>query len=216
MGTRYVEIKEARATDPANGSAMAQLVELMATSRDRALAAQAALARAQAKLATIPDGLAGPGRWRTRRDDRSASPGTARCSTRTWHSARDCRRCSAGTVLGATSVLTQDPAELRPTGGYLGSYGIVTFDRGRVTDRELSRHLRPRPAAGLPLHQAAGRAHDLPARFDEASPGSWPPPTGRPTFLRAPRTLFGCTPTSPATRRSTACSGSRPTRSTSC
>ena len=32
-------------------------------------------------------------------------------------------------------VLTQNPAELRPTGGYTGSYGIVGFDRGRVTER---------------------------------------------------------------------------------
>ena len=32
-------------------------------------------------------------------------------------------------------VLTQNPAELRPTGGYIGSYGILTFDRGRPTER---------------------------------------------------------------------------------
>ena len=32
-------------------------------------------------------------------------------------------------------VLTQNPAELRPTGGYAGSYGIVTFDKGRITER---------------------------------------------------------------------------------
>ena len=31
-------------------------------------------------------------------------------------------------------VLTQNPAELRPTGGFTGSYGIVTFDRGRLTE----------------------------------------------------------------------------------
>ena len=30
--------------------------------------------------------------------------------------------------------LTQDPAELRPTGGFVGSYGLITFDRGTVTD----------------------------------------------------------------------------------
>jgi hypothetical protein len=32
-------------------------------------------------------------------------------------------------------VLTQDPAEIRPTGGFIGSYGIVAFDRGRITER---------------------------------------------------------------------------------
>jgi len=31
-------------------------------------------------------------------------------------------------------VLTQNPAELRPTGGYIGSYGIVAFDRGNLTE----------------------------------------------------------------------------------
>ena len=32
-------------------------------------------------------------------------------------------------------VLTQNPAELRPTGGYTGSYGIIAFDKGRITER---------------------------------------------------------------------------------
>ena len=32
-------------------------------------------------------------------------------------------------------VLTQDPAELRPTGGFTGSYGIIAFDHGRITER---------------------------------------------------------------------------------
>ena len=32
-------------------------------------------------------------------------------------------------------VLTQNPAELRPTGGFIGSYGIIAFDKGRITER---------------------------------------------------------------------------------
>jgi hypothetical protein len=32
-------------------------------------------------------------------------------------------------------ILTQDPAELRPSGGIIGSYGIIAFDRGRITER---------------------------------------------------------------------------------
>ena len=32
-------------------------------------------------------------------------------------------------------VLTQNPAELRPTGGYTGSYGIIAFDKGQITER---------------------------------------------------------------------------------
>ncbi|MGH2512538.1 MAG: DUF4012 domain-containing protein [Candidatus Limnocylindrales bacterium] len=33
-------------------------------------------------------------------------------------------------------VLTQDPAELRPTGGFIGSFGIIAFDKGRITERQ--------------------------------------------------------------------------------
>lgn len=33
-------------------------------------------------------------------------------------------------------VLPQNPAELRPTGGYIGSVGIVAFERGRLTAME--------------------------------------------------------------------------------
>jgi hypothetical protein len=32
-------------------------------------------------------------------------------------------------------VLTQDPAELRPSGGLIGSYGIIAFDKGRIVER---------------------------------------------------------------------------------
>jgi hypothetical protein len=33
-------------------------------------------------------------------------------------------------------LLTQDPAELRPTGGFIGSFGTITFDKGRITERK--------------------------------------------------------------------------------
>jgi hypothetical protein len=32
-------------------------------------------------------------------------------------------------------VLTQDPAELRPSGGLIGSYGLISFDKGHITER---------------------------------------------------------------------------------
>jgi hypothetical protein len=35
-------------------------------------------------------------------------------------------------------VLAQDPAELRPTGGYTGTYGIVTFKNGELTGHDFS------------------------------------------------------------------------------
>ena len=134
IGGRFVEIKEAQAADPATTSALAQLVELMATSRDRALAAQAALGRARDALATVPDGLAGPvENAREAMVQRVDKYGPMLDSYLTV-SAR------LPAILGWDGprrylVLTQNPAELRPTGGYTGSYGIIAFDRGRVTER---------------------------------------------------------------------------------
>ena len=105
----------------------------MATSRDRALAAEAALARAHDRLATVPDGLAGPVvSARDAMAERVDKYGPLLDSYLTV-SAR------LPAILGWDGprrylVLTQNPAELRPTGGFTGSYGIVTFDRGRLTE----------------------------------------------------------------------------------
>lgn len=134
IGGRFVEIKDAQAADPATASALAQLVELMATSRDRALAAQAALARAHDLLATVPNGLAGPvENARDAMAERVDTYGPLLDSYVTV-SAR------LPAILGWDGprrylVLTQNPAELRPTGGFTGSYGLIAFDRGRVTER---------------------------------------------------------------------------------
>jgi hypothetical protein len=134
IGGRFVQIKEAQAAAPGTTSALAQLVELMATSRDRALAAQAALARAHDLLATVPDGLAGPvENARDAMAQRVDKYGPLLDAYVTV-SAR------LPAILGWDGprrylVLTQNPAELRPTGGYTGSYGIIAFDRGRVTER---------------------------------------------------------------------------------
>ena len=134
IGDRFVAIKEAQAADPATASALAQLVELMATSRDQALAGQAALARAHETLATVPDGLADPiASARDAMIERVDKYGPLLDSYVTASS-----RLPA--ILGWDGprrylVLTQNPAELRPTGGFIGSYGIVAFDKGRITER---------------------------------------------------------------------------------
>ncbi len=134
IGRRFVEIKEAQAADPGTTSALAQLVELMATSRQPAMAVKAALGRAHDRLAAVPDGVAGPVE-----DARSAMAERVDrygplLDTYLTVSAR------LPAILGWDGprrylVLTQNPAELRPTGGYTGSYGIIAFDRGRVTER---------------------------------------------------------------------------------
>ncbi len=134
IGRRFVEIKEAQAASPATASAFSQLVELMATSRDRAVAAAAAAARARQTLATVPDGLAG--QLEEARDAMIARLDEYGPVLDAYVTAS----ARLPSILGWDAprrylVLTQNPAELRPTGGYIGSYGIIAFDKGRMTER---------------------------------------------------------------------------------
>ena len=134
IGRSFVEIKEAQAARTGTPSTLAQLVELMASSRDSALAAQAALGRARAAVNTIPHGLAGP-------VEGARNEMTERLDT--YAPLLDAYVAASArlpAILGWEGprrylVLTQDPAELRSTGGFIGSYGIVVFDRGRLTQR---------------------------------------------------------------------------------
>src|SRR5450759_2374076 len=59
IGRRFVEIRDAQAADPASASALSELVELMATTRDSAVAMAASIATARQRLAAVPDGLVG-------------------------------------------------------------------------------------------------------------------------------------------------------------
>jgi Protein of unknown function (DUF4012) len=134
IGRQFVEIREAQAADPGTASALSQLVELMATSRDRAVAAAASVASAQQTLAAVPDGLIGQVESvRDAMQTRIEKYGPL-LDTYLQVSAR------LPAILGWDGprrylVLTQDPAELRPSGGFIGSYGIIAFDKGRITER---------------------------------------------------------------------------------
>jgi hypothetical protein len=135
IGHRFVEIKERSSGVAGEGSSMSSLVELMATSRTAALETQAALSRASAAIEVIPDGLIGP-------VDSARSAIAQRLATYlplldAYVTASD----RLPSMLGWEAprrylVLTQNPAELRPTGGYIGSYGIVVFERGRLAEHE--------------------------------------------------------------------------------
>jgi hypothetical protein len=134
IGRRFVDIREAQAAAPEGASALSQLVELMATTRDSAVSAAASIASARESLAAVPDGLIG--QVESVRDAMTTRIDTYGpvLDTYTEVSAR------LPSILGWDGprrylVLTQDPAELRPTGGYIGSYGIIAFDRGRITER---------------------------------------------------------------------------------
>jgi hypothetical protein len=134
LGRRFVDIREARNADPTNASTLSQLVELMATSRDDAVSAAASVASARQALASVPDGLIGQvesvrDAMRTRIDKYGPVLDTyVRVSGR------------LPAILGWDGprrylVLTQDPAELRPSGGLIGSYGLISFDKGHITER---------------------------------------------------------------------------------
>jgi hypothetical protein len=134
IGRRFVEIREAQATDPAGGSLLARLVELMATSRDRAVSAAASVAGARRALDAVPDGAVS--QVVSVRDAMMKRIDTYGPLLDSYADASD--RMPA--ILGWDGprrylVLTQDPAEIRPTGGFTGSYGIVKIDRGRITER---------------------------------------------------------------------------------
>ena len=81
IGRRFVEIREARAADPKEASALSQFVELMATSRDKAVDALAAVERARQTLAGVPD--AGSRSRRSPACSRGRSPSRFGCRTAT-------------------------------------------------------------------------------------------------------------------------------------
>ena len=132
VAERYVAIREAHAAGPAGSSTVANLVELMATSTTQAADAARAVDNARQTLSTLPAGLIGP---------LGGAAASLQRQVDQFGPALDAY-VSADTVLPGIAgwngqrrylVLAEDPAELRPTGGFVGTYGIVTFAGGRVT-----------------------------------------------------------------------------------
>jgi hypothetical protein len=129
LGARFVEVRDER-----DGAATIEaLVGLAAEAQDDLATATARVDGALALLDRIPDDAVGP--IRAARDEAREQLGLY--------------RPVLGQALEAAEfippflgwdrpkrylVLAQDPAELRPTGGYVGQYGIVAFDRGRIVE----------------------------------------------------------------------------------
>jgi hypothetical protein len=138
LAERYVAVRERQAATPSSdagkGDALASLVELMATGRDDVDQMLAAVDKAETVLATAPKDLPGPlAQVRDLTLDRLHGYGPV---LRTYAGLDD----TLPAILGWDGprrylVLTQDPAEIRPTGGLIGSYGTITFDHGRITER---------------------------------------------------------------------------------
>ena len=135
LADRFVEIRETHEAGTSQSSTLAALVELMATSTSDADQILAEVTAARTRLVAIPLGLAGPieqaralalekiDRYLptlegyTRADDLLAE-------AMGWSGRR------------RYLVLAQDPAELRPSGGFVGTIGIVVFEHGDLASKQ--------------------------------------------------------------------------------
>ena len=113
---------------------MASLVTLMATSRDLATKVDQEVATASGMLMGLPPGLVGP-----LDDARALMLDKVDQYGPLIHVYTEIDGV-VPSILGWGGpkrylVLAQDPAELRPSGGFIGTYGIVTFDEGRLVGR---------------------------------------------------------------------------------
>jgi hypothetical protein len=83
-------------------------------------------------------------------------------------------------------VLAQDSLELRPTGGYIGSYGVLHFDRG-VARLEVFGATEDLPAPSPPLPAPADLAPWLPDAWGLSNANWWP---DFPTTAAAAREMY--------------------------
>ena len=70
-------------------------------------------------------------------------------------------------------LLSQDSLELRPTGGYIGSYGVLRFDHGTV-DLETYAATEDLPAPVPPVEPPPGLARYLPSFWGLSNANWWP------------------------------------------
>jgi hypothetical protein len=175
IGDRYVAVREV-ATGGGGQDVLADLVSVMAESASDVDAVLAHLRSARAALDTMPSGLAQPLEIaRAELVDRldqyqPVVEGYARADD------------AVPRIMGVEGrrrylVLAQDPAELRPTGGFVGTYGIVTVDRGRLVSHEFDDvyHLDLLP--GQPYREPPGPLKDhLLGRFSwQLADANWSP-----------------------------------------
>lgn len=131
MGERFVTLRETGG----EGSMLAGMVELMATSGSAVDEIDQRMTRAEAVLARIGPDAMGTVR---RAADLMAAP------IATYGPLLDQYRRMDGVIPGILGwgedrrylVLAQNPAELRPTGGYTGTVGIVSFRDGDLISQD--------------------------------------------------------------------------------
>jgi hypothetical protein len=138
VARRYVQIREAGRQE--TGSVMADLVSLMASSRDQVIDISDAIKAARGELDAMPGGLVSQladARNLVQKELERIQP-----ALDSYARVQD----QLPDMLGMNGprrylVLAEDPAELRPSGGFIGTYGLVTFDQGRITERKFQNTL---------------------------------------------------------------------------
>ena len=129
LGDRFISIRDASG---AGASRISQVVELMATSGSTVDTISSDLHAAEVALAAAPAGL-----WSPIASARDLLSTRLADVVPTLDRYRQASAVLPG-MLGWDAparylVLNQSPPELRPTGGFIGSIGIVGLDKGRLT-----------------------------------------------------------------------------------
>ena len=162
LADRVVDLREADAADP-EVALMPGLVELMATSGEQVDRVAELLADARTALDAIPPEAASQIREAR---DLVAGP------IATYAPLLDTYRELDGVLPGLLGwgeekrylVLAQNPAELRPSGGYTGTVGTITLRDGAIVEQDFVDTYGLSVQEGLPFVDPPGRADRLPAR----------------------------------------------------
>jgi Protein of unknown function (DUF4012) len=158
---RVVAAREASVADPAAGI-VPELVEIMATSGDEIDRIAMLLEEATLELDSIPEDAVAQ-----IREARELVRGPVRAYAPLIAAYRELDDVLP-TILGRGEearylVLAQNPAELRPAGGYAGTVGIVAFRDGRIVEQDFTDVHALDGQEGLPFIEAPAplRAHLL-------------------------------------------------------
>ena len=130
LAQRYLQVRET--AGQGNGSQMADLVSLMASSRDQVIGISDSIQAARRELDAMPKGLVS--QLADARNQVQTELTRLQPALDSYLRIQD----QLPDMLGMNGprrylVLFEDPAELRPSGGLIGTYGIVTLDQGGVT-----------------------------------------------------------------------------------
>ena len=152
LAERVVSLQESEAADPST-SVVSGMVELMATSTSQVDRIAELVDVAMSRLAGIPPEALG--QIREARDLVAGPLDSYRSLLEAYQALDDV----APGVLGWGGerrylVLAQNPAELRPAGGYSGTVGIIAFRDGRVVEQRFTDVHKLDGQEGLPFVEA--------------------------------------------------------------